>query len=945
LKNYLINLKIDIMKIKLLFAGLIIGLGLSAQDTIRSLIITELRIDHQASIYYELTNMGDTPIDLSEFEVGVIDPFTQPYNPPVHQRMMLPKKILDPGKSFVLATIFDFTPKQTIIEKQKYGYNLEFHGPQHKVEMETLADLQIHVPEKKGDETDSVSVYRGVGTIYNGRTCFYLRHHVSETDSVVVDQFNGIFNEADGTGADAPRDVAGVTDATFDHIFVRRFSVKTGNTDFEKSRGIDLNDTEWFPIPRLENNMEPHRAVFWTVGNHGDYNLDANTLVSQTIKIDWDKHVLTVPWGTKNQDSIMYEFERKPGLAWHYHENANRADSAYTTCRNDDTLTVYACGNDLEIIKFAIKVEEPSKGENRVFPKLVPNEGIYDNGYVICEVGRNNPVMDTIWSVPYATRKDTLLKYLEKAPAANWEIIQVDAPQRADLKRGDKLKVTAENGAVKEYFIKVDIYHTGRNPYLNAITWPDIPEDYRNLYGWIEDTIPGFVRTKFDYKVWVPYDFEGIPSLIATPQDINASVEVKRAESLIGDQEARTVTFISKAEMDTIQLEYRVVLQKQSDYSNIQPFKAEPFISEYFFWDQWQNGFLEICNPGTVPLNLGEYMIVGGWFNDPAEAITSIANETDYANRYQKYIPGHKWQDQTNWQIQPAIAVEDLNINPVVQPGDVFVLGDIRTTSVSGGYDYTAAQNTDIDFNKNPWNETVGETACRQWAGANFFLFKILNDSVNKGLKPATDPFDYELIDVFGSGDGLAYVVGGVERSAEQLMITSWVRKPQYTIGKPGFKESFGTTPENSEWVSFSMEKNDKKNVPWPDNVMRVGDDIGSHFFEEMTSFKSTVKSRIYTVTNGYSQSEGITDIKTGTLVGGFYSNIMKADENQKLKIRSSAGNLLSDTDPLTTGDTLIVVSADSANTSKYLTQPNRRRAKQRCHADLIQVYDRHQWR
>ena len=62
--------------------------------------------------------------------------------------------------------------------------------------------------------------------------------------------------------------------------------------------------------------------------------------------------------------------------------------------------------------------------------------------------------MDTIQAanyrgVAFASRVDTLFKYLEKAPAATWEIVWVDGNVRTDLKKGDKLKVTAENGDVK----------------------------------------------------------------------------------------------------------------------------------------------------------------------------------------------------------------------------------------------------------------------------------------------------------------------------------------------------------------------------------------------------------------------------------------------------------------------------------------------------------------
>ena len=74
-----------------------------------------------------------------------------------------------------------------------------------------------------------------------------------------------------------------------------------------------------------------------------------------------------------------------------------------------------------------------------------------------------------------------------------------------------------------------------------------------------------------------------------------------------------------------------------------------------------------------------------------------VSLPADWASRYRKYIPGYKWQDQANWQIQPAIAVQDLNIDPMVKAGDVFVLGDIQGTGNSG-YPWWASQQCDIDF-------------------------------------------------------------------------------------------------------------------------------------------------------------------------------------------------------------------------------------------------------
>ncbi len=154
---------------------------------------------------------------------------------------------------------------------------------------------------------------------WNGRDCIYLRHHISATDSAVVDQVNGIFDGTDGTRANKGAvDVAGVTEATNNSTLIRKFSVKEGNLDFVSGKGEDLSESEWIPIPLQLGHWEMMRKLFWTAGNHGNYTLDPSTLTSTTLDIDWDNNVITVPWGVRNDDSIMSEFAKMPGIAWHY---------------------------------------------------------------------------------------------------------------------------------------------------------------------------------------------------------------------------------------------------------------------------------------------------------------------------------------------------------------------------------------------------------------------------------------------------------------------------------------------------------------------------------------------------------------------------------------------------------------------------------------------------
>lgn len=915
------------MRTKTLLFLLLLSCGvLNAQDTIRTLIISEVRLDDARHAYIEITNVGTTTLSLSQFELGIIGPWTVPWAAPANSWFMLPDKQLEPGKSIVAASVYDWNPRMWLTQPETHNRIL------NKKEFWSLADIKLHQKESPtNDPTDSITPYYGILGIYGGRDCLYIRHHISATDSVVVDQVGGIFDESDGTGIDGAHDVAGVTNATSESTLIRKFKIKKGNIDFESGRGQDMEESEWMPIPLQLGHWEMDRRLFWTVGNHGDYNLDATTLVSSVADINWADSTITVPWGVRNDDSIMSLMEKKPGLAWHYSYAKTREDSNFISARTGDILTVYACGNDLDMVNFKIHVAPATADANIVVPKRVMNgeTGFFANDdgtptgpmYMVSD---KVPGMDTIQAASYrgigfATRVDTLFKYLEKAPLANWEIVWVDGNVRTDLKNGDILKVTAEDGSVKEYFIKVDGYRPSHNAFLSSITWPDIPEDYRGIFGWAGDTIPNFLpRTNYNYKVNIPS--KSMPALVGKMDDVDAKLQIIRAVNLTGSAEDRTVTFNTTAEDDTSKLTYKVELVREKDTVDIQKWKGEPFISQLVFWEQWSNGFVEIVNPRPVPLDLSDYMIYGQWAGSPADAITSYSAAEDWPNRYVKYIPGYKWQDETNWAIEPYIAVQDLNILPIVQPGDVFVLGDVRTTAFSG-YPWFVSKQLDIDFSHNPWNETYdGEDCARQWTGANIFIFKILNDSIKQGLKPANDPNDFQLVETFGNGAGVNWVIGG--RTSD--MINGWVRKPEIYKGNIDFNGSFGTNEENSEWIQTDQAYYDARNAGWPDDILLVADGLGSHFMNEVLFYKSTVKSNVYNVSDGYKTPQSIRGVITDTTVAGFLANIIKADTGQALTLKSAlSGEILTATDTLMNGDTLIVVSQDLTNTTKYILTVN----------------------
>lgn len=927
------------MKFKFLLLLFSISCGiLSAQEPYRSLVITEARLGGQPQAYIELTNMGDQTINLSEFEIGKVTPWTAPveveggleawtledwFQVGENDYMMLPDVELAPGESYVIASVADWRPEMELIDPFQYGYQPT------KKEMEDLADFGVHYAEPPGQPpADSITPKYQVLEVWNGRDCWYVRHHFTETDSAVIDQVGGVFDEDNGTNKDGAYDVAGVTEATNTHTLVRKASITQGNLNFRDGRGTDLADSEWIPVPN-EGQNAGRRAPYWTIGNHGAYVFDDNTLVSDEVDVNLDNLTITVPWGTQRNDSLIAKFEKKPGISWQYHYSPVWEDSAHLAIQNGDSLSIFVCGETLQRKDFALVVADPTDDANIVVPKKGYDDETGDYGAwsaglyaAFCRVTSGADV-DTIKNsnnlagLGFATRTDSLLKYLEKAPNATWEFIWVDGMERADLKDGDILKVTAENGDVKEYYIWINDYLPSHEAHLASITWPDIPGFYKGIFGWIGDTIPNFVETKYDYRVRVPSDVEGIPALVAHPVDLNQKIEVDRATNLFGTIDERTLTYTSTAEDDTTVLTYKITFEKDKLPKNVQPYHAEPFISEFIFWEQWNNGFVEICNPGNQPLDLSDYMFFNGYENNPAVAISGWDS---WGDRYVKYIPGYKWtSSEAEWTTERHMAEPDLNVNPIVQPGDVFVMAEIRTTSFSG-YPWFASQQTDIDFRRDPWGEGYsGASVARQWKGANFYMYKILNDSIKQGLKPATDPNDFELVATFGSGDGSDYAPLGVPAQ----MINSFERKPEYFQPKAGLpSESFGSNPEDSEWTMTDRLYFQQRNAVWPNEILFVADGIGSHFFNEVTIYKSTVTSKFYKVSEGYSHNEQIQGIVTGTSVVDFLANLTKADEGQTLTVKSGEdGSELSDTDVIANADSLIVMSADSANITKYLLE------------------------
>lgn len=947
------------MKLKFLLLLMMVSGIMYSQEPYRNLIISEARMDGQRDIHVELTNMGDKDINLSEFKFvlmrpwipkPILDVWNDPWVPEGKHFFMLPDKILKPEESFVMTTALDFEPRQY------YNRIDGYEGGQRpkQIEIYDLADFLIHIAEPNGirNVNDSVTVtdrygdnYQTVFATYSGRGCFMIEHHFAEGDSAVVDQVGGVFDNNGKNFAQA-YDVAGVTGATGNSLLVRKNSVKTGNLDFANARGVGLEDSEWIPITR-PSGYNAWRDLWWTVGNHGLYVLDENTLESDVIGVDFANKKLTVPWALRRLDDIMRHMEKKPGIAWNYHLNSNREDSLYYSARTGDKLTIYVVGNTLQKADFDIEVLEPTADANIVVPKARINIGSVRSGGAIRtntqagidgidwpRVTRHDHGTDTItgtWhGLPNAMRTDTLMKYLEKPANATWDFEFVDGVTRPDLKDGDKLKVTSANGKVKEYYLQVQPYGPGHNAYLSSITWPDMPASVKPLltvYGWVGDTIPNFSLTSFNYRVNIPVEIENIPALIPKTQDLNATVEVIRATSFSAGIDERTMKFIVTAEDDNVQTTYTVEFVKEQDPENIQPYKAEPFLSEYVFQEQYWNHYGEICNPGNVAIDLSDYMIAMQSNVNPSEVIQSVMEEGDWLNRYDKYIPGYKWVDEAQWSITPGIVVQDLSVNSIVQPGDVFCYGHIVNDGNVPGppYVWPVPGELDVMFGnyesskgsqKNPWGEDMSKDAFRRWKNSSWYMFKILNDSIKLGLKPANDPNDFELIEVFSMAESTDWIVGG--SNVNQL--TNFIRKPEFYKGNTGFGEngSFGTNPDDTEWTWTNQAYWNARGVRYPWERMYMAFDIGKHFMNEPTHYKSTVLSASYKVSKGYSMEENIIGMTPGTTVENFLNNIIKVNDGQTLKVMSGDAQLGMD-DLISLNDYLIVLSADSTNTTQYV--------------------------
>ena len=926
-----------------------------------ALIFTEVRPDGEATTYIEVTNVGDTAINLSS-DAGYFQIRSFFYNSRINQvsdsiidirntagtngKVYL-KGILQPGQSFVVATVWDANDaRRSGIPRHNIAIAQVGNQFVHKLETNNTLGW-INKPEWQCFGKDSVgpAPHSEAEMLYGQSSAAYLLKWVYRKDSVTmdstyIDNFNFFFNSEgnpNGLKGNLIPSIAGVDDAMTSSIMVRKSNVKKGNLNWNQSRGTDATTSEWLVIPK--NNSQ--RDAFTTVGVQGDFNLDYTIKDPKIVGVSEFIKTLTIPWQVVRGDSLSHYFKLGKGMAWSYDLNGSFEDSASYIARTGDKFSFYAVGNELKKVDYVLKVREPEPDVAMVFPKrrllfgqklvLDPETGAvidtlatrsWSTGFVYGVVEGSE--IDSIINVPFATRTDSLLKYLDKPAKAKLEFVFVDGKDRVDLQFGDKVKVTSENGAtVKEYFVAVSDHVLSNNALLSTVTWPDIEKDLYPRWN-VGDTLPEFTPLKTEYTVELRYDAKKFPAFQFIPQNLRSRIEVKNAVDIEGSPEQRTTSVTVYAESDTTFVTYNFHFVKQG--IPVQPNTAEPFFSEFIKQVNTQGWAIEIYNPGTEDLDLSRYCIVRGNAGQTwQEAVETLINATtlgtwertgDGIKIYQThYFPSKRWKadaSMEDWNAVPTVDSpfagkgflrDDNQTDPWVKGGDVWVAG--VGTSATLANQIKIRQESDFIFKG--VNETlyawpnllIYQQANPAWTRNYIYLLKCNSDSILNGTKDVRDASAYELIDRFDAkGDSVAgrSIVTGSPQIA-------MIRKPSVSKGQLERIGGANETVESSEWIIVTSNQTSN---------------IGLHVMTPLTNFKSTVTSMKLVVTPGYrgdnlSITGNIADYtpKTIDLV------LDKADSSQVYVFKRGTTVLTAD-QSLADADVLEVTSGDGRSTTKY---------------------------
>jgi len=934
------------------------------------LIITEVRPDAESQGYVEITNLGDTAINLEPFSIFSVYSSTRCLeysdsaitfnrgNAAVDGTLgkVYLKGIIQPGQSYVVSTVWDANnsrysgiPYHNIALAQKGNQFV------HKDETFNLYGW-INKPEWQCYGKDSISAR--LQTLIAGSTAGYLiqwkySKEGGTLDSTFIDQFNHFWYPDESTNPLTRNNkgnnifpISGVVDAMTSSVMLRKSNIDKGNLNWNQSRGVDAATSEWLVVPK---NTSKDMA-FTTVGVHGISVLNYTSKNPAMIQVDNGAKTISVPWQMVRGDSLARYFNLGQGMSWGYKQNTVFADSASYIARTGDKFSFYAVGTELQQADYTLQVREPASDVAVVFPKrrLLQSMKIgidtitslpdttYTNYWSGFVYGLSSSlVTDSIINVSFATRTDSLLKYFDKPEKAKWEFVYVDGKNRVDLKFGDKLRVTSENGLnVKDYFIAVSDYAKGNSAQLSTVTWPDV--DPTRYPKWNEsDVLPEFNALKTEYQVELSYDETKIPALQFKTQDRRAKIVVKNATNLNGSIDQRITSVTVTSESDTISLTYNFMFKKLG--IPVQPYIAEPFISEMIWGINTQGYAVEIYNPGSEDLDLSRYMYVAGaqtqtWQQAVATFVgtgTAFITTKNGIGAYKThYVPSKRWtadRSLSAWDAIPTLdkptlgkgfLKDDNQTDPWVKGNDVWVMS---TATSNNTVQNKIASESNFVFRGNNvtaplkvWSDLPSplyHQATPIWNSPhrNMWLLKILNDSILDGTKKVSDPAAYELIDRFELiGDSLA----GRNLLSPGSSYTL-VRKSTVTKGNLERIGGGNETAESSEWIVKHTT-----DVGWSET--NGVSNIGIHIMNKVTNYLSTVTSVKLIVSTGY---EGDNLTITGSISGYSPTSIAlvldKADATQTFVFKRGA-TVLTESEALAENDLLVVTSGNGVSLTTY---------------------------
>ena len=888
--------------------------------------------------YLELTNIGDQPVDLSDYRL--ISQRNEKDYPNLKISRMAHADLsgmLNPGACYIIMGYSKYKNVSKGVMDRSDSLS------RHNDKLAEIADLKYAIDKTSEYPFVVGRTYDILGS--NHEYNYTLAKVIGDSIEVVVDVFEQLF--VDGGKAT----IAGVPTAANNFTIVRKQFTNGrtyGNADFIIGAGSEAAEaSEWMVVPRFRNGTT-HLPT--TIGHHNpNSEFSLSPKVGSGITINAANDIITLPWGVYRGDSIMAYLNVGDDMTWEYKTNGVAEEEQSVIAHNGDSITFYHCGIDVTVKTFRIEVANAQDNMAMAFCKYRKGTTakIYNES-----VGLG---IDTIYSnrLYFDYPVDTLLAYVEIAKNATREIIWKDGDnKRPTLKNGDVLQVTAKDGTQHSYYIALVPYDQGilsHDAGLNTISWPDYPVDDLDPYLWTTgDTIPGFNQGAYTYLINLPAGTSRIPALKAYPSSSRASVKSFPATNLFGTETDQTYRFVVTAEDDTTLQEYSVrFIVETEDWE----FDAAPFISE-ISRNSSRNVNIEVCNPGNTLIDLSDYVIVHSKYAQKTLASTFEWDNDSFWDNCKVYRPGYVY-DSLTMATNKAIWYDpngDSDVDPLLEPGAVYTIASQDGTSGSfdlntGGFSGTGngiierpnvllhSKNSTANWSYNKHGSNaygmVGRTIYAKGTSTNqcntFWLLKIVNDSIKFGTKGVTDPTDFDIIDVVGKiedGQTIGWMNPATGEPYYPNPKGGYIRKPEFYVGNPNSMGSFGY--DGIETTSSYDENNpilgDSTALEW--NYFSTSPynfDFGRHTFNPITIYKSTIKSTTYLITNGLSMQEQLYGVLPNTTGADLFSNLIKTHQGQTLALTTSNGSLIFNFDILNEGDILTVTSADGNNTTAYI--------------------------